>query len=259
LLKKEVFMEDQTAIKTETPQVSSFMERLTDVFTSPDKLYTEVSVSPVQNSSWTFPYVISLVLSVLFTIALFSNQSLRDQIMEPQLNQLHQRVEKGEITQEQADRAEEFMASSSIMLITSAVGTIVIVSISVFGVPLVFWLIVRFIFKSQTGYKKILEVYGLSSIIGILNTIVTLIMMHLFDSVRATPGLSLLLMSNFDYTNTMHKLLGSLNFITIWQTVVFGIGIAKASNKTNSVGVFLSLSLWLIYVIISSLTGIGIR
>jgi hypothetical protein len=49
------------------------------------------------------------------------------------------------------------MASSSIMLITSAVGTIVIVSISVFGVPLVFWLIVRFIFKSQTGYKKILE------------------------------------------------------------------------------------------------------
>ncbi len=258
-VKKEDFMEDQNAFKTETMQVSPFAERVTEVFTSPDKLYTEVSISPVQNSSWIFPYIISLVLSVLFTIALFSNQSLRDQIMEPQLNQLHHRVEKGELTQEQADRAEEFMASSSIMLITSTIGTIVIVSISVFTVPLVFWLIVRFIFKSQTGYKKILEIYGLSAIIGILNTIVTLIMMHLFDSVYATPGLSLLIMSNFDYTNTLHKIIGSLNFITNWQTVIFGIGIAKASNKTNAVGVFLSLSLWLIYIIISSLTGIGIR
>ncbi|MBI4810834.1 MAG: YIP1 family protein [Ignavibacteriales bacterium] len=200
----------------------------------------------------------SLIISVVFTIALFSNQSLRDQTLEPQRHQVQERVEKGEMTQEQADRAEEFMASSSIMLFTGVVGAIVVVTIAVFGAPLILWLIVKFAFKAPAGYKKILEVYGLSSLIGILSAIVTLIMMHLFDSVRATPGASLLLMSDFDYNSFAHKFIASLNILTIWQTAVFGMGVAKVSNKSLGTGMMVSFGLWLIWVILSASVGLGI-
>lgn len=251
-------MENQPIFTVEEPKTSSFMDRAADVFSAPGKLFTEVAASPVQNSSWVLPYVISLIISVVFTIALFSNQSLRDQTLEPQRHQMQERVEKGEITQEQADRAEEFMASSSIMLLTGVVGTVVIVSIAVFGAPLILWFIVKFAFKALAGYKKMLEVYGLTSLIGILGTIVTLIMMHLFDSVRATPGASLLLMSNFDYTSFVHKFIASLNILTIWQTAVFGMGVAKVSNKSLGTGMIVSFGLWLIWVILSSFVGLGI-
>lgn len=254
--KTEVFIENQINLNENKQPVSSFMERMTDVFSSPVKLYDEVTVSPVQNSSWVIPYIISLVISILFTIALFSNQSLREQILEPQLNQQHQRVERGEITQEQADSAEEFIGSSSIMLIISAIGMIAVVSISTFGVPLVIWLFSKWFFKSKASYMKHLEIYGLSSIIGILNIIVILIMMHFFNSVYATPGLSLLLMKNYNYESFLHKFIASFNFVTIWQVVVYGIGVAKASHRNLNVGILMIFGLWLLYVILSSFKGI---
>lgn len=250
-------MENKPVVAVEEPKVSSFVERAADIFSAPGKLYSEVAVSPVQSSSWVMPYILSMIVAVVFTIALFSNQSLRDQMMEPQRQQMQERVQKGEMTQEQADSAEEFIGSSSIMMITGGVGAAVVVTISVFGIPLILWLVVKFALKSATGYKKMLEVYGLSSLIGILSAIVTLIMMHLFDSVRATPGASLLLMNNFDYQSFAHKVIASLNILTIWQTAVVGIGMAKVSNKPTGTGMGFAFGLWLVYVLIASAIGWG--
>ena len=250
-------MEDKPVVAVEDTKVSSFVERAADIFSAPGKLYSEVAVSPVQSSSWVMPYILSMIVAVVFTIALFSNQSLRDQTMEPQRQQMQERVQKGEMTQEQADRAEEFIGSSSMMLVTGAVGAIVVVTVSVFGIALILWLIVKFALKSTAGYKKMLEVYGLSSLIGILSAIVTLIMMHLFDSIRATPGASLLLMNSFDNHNFAHKVIASLNVLTIWQTAVVGIGMAKVSNKSVGTGIGFAFGLWLVYVLLASAIGWG--
>ena len=250
-------MEEQSVAVAEEPKVSSFMERATDIFSAPGKLYSEVSASPVQSSSWVLPYIFSMIVAVVFTIALFSNQSLRDQMMEPQRQQIQQRVEKGEMTQEQADRTEEFMGSSSMTMIFGTVGAVVVVTISVFGIPLILWLVVKFALKSTAGYKKMLEVYGLSTLIGVLSAIITLIMMHLFDSVRATPGASLLLMNSFDHHNFAHKVIASLNILTLWQTAVVGIGMAKVSNKSTGTGMGFAFGLWLIYMLIASAAGWG--
>ena len=250
-------MEEQPVITQEVQKVSSFMERAADIFSAPGKVYSEVATAPVQSSSWVVPYILSAIVAIVFTIALFSNPSLREQSLAPQHERMQQLIEKGTITQEQADRQEEMMASSSMAMIFGGVGAAVVITIMVFGIPLILWLVVKFALKSAVGYKKLLEVYGLSTLIGVLSAIVTLIMMYMFDSIRATPGASLLVMNNFDYHSFAHKFIASLNVFTIWQTIVVGIGMAKISNKSTGTGIGVAIGLWLIFVLISSVLNLG--
>ncbi len=252
-------MENQQINPVEAPKVSSFFERMTDVFSAPGKLFSEVATAPVQSSSWAVPYILAMLIGLVSTYAILSNQTLREQALEPQRQAMQERVEKGEMTQDQMDRATEMTESSSMVVIFGSVTALVMVTITIFGVPLILWIIVKLFLKSPVNYKKLLELYGLGSLIGILNALITLIMIYLFDSIRATPGGSLLLLSNFDYRNFLHMFIASLNIFTLWQTSVVGIGIAKVSNKSTGTGLVVSFGLWLVYVILTSLAGWGVR
>lgn len=238
---------------------SSFSERMVDIFSAPTKLYTEVAAAPVQSLSWAVPYIIAMCIALITTITILSDQTLRSQALEPQREAMQERVDRGQMTQEQMDAATEMMESGSMMLITGSVAALVMTTIAMFGVPLVLSLTVKIFLKSQAGYKKLLEVYGLSMLIGILGSIITVLMIFLFSSILASPSGSLLLMDTFDHKNMAHKFLASLNFITIWQMVVLGIGVAKVSNKSISTGIGITMGLWLAWVIITLILGLGVR
>jgi len=252
-------MENQQINAVEAPKVSSFFERMTDIFSAPGKLFSEVATAPVQSSSWVVPYILAMLIGLVSTYAILSNQTLREQALEPQRKAMQESVDKGEMTQDQMDRATEMTESSSMVVIFGSVFALVMVTVTLFGVPLILWIIVKLILKSSANYKKLLELYGLASLIGILNAIITLSMIYLFDSLRATPGASLLLLGNFDYRNFLHMFIASLNIFTLWQTAVVGIGISKVSNKSTGTGMIVSFGLWLVYVIIASLAGWGAR
>ncbi len=129
-------MEQNTSISSETPQISSFMTRASNVFMAPGELYTEVAATPVQTTSWVIPYILAIVVGILMTFALFSNQTLQDQIMQPQRDAIQKQVAEGKMTQEQADQAESFM-KPGMFLAFGIGGTIVIVTATLFFVPLV--------------------------------------------------------------------------------------------------------------------------
>lgn len=252
-------METRQPELEEKQEISSFSERLVDIFTAPAKLYTEVAAAPVQNLSWAVPYIIALCVALITTITILSDQTLRSQAIEPQREAMQERVDRGEMTQEQMDATTEFMESGSMMLITGSISALIMTTIAMFGVPLIFWLTVKTFFKSQAGYKKLLEVYGLSILIGILGSIITVLMIFLFNSILASPSGSLMLIDNFDHKNMAHKFLASLNFITIWQMVVLGIGVAKVSDRPISTGISVAMGLWLGWVLITLLLGWGMR
>lgn len=252
-------MEEQSSTLSQPASVSSFMARAAGVFTSPGEVFKEVATAPVQTSSWLLPFIFSLLVAVLFTYALFNNSSLRQQILEPQQQKMQKQVEEGKMTQEQFDRASTFMESPTMFFAFGVIGSVVFISLATFGAPLVIWLAVKLLLKSPVSYKKMLELYGLTCLIGILGAIITLLLMHLFDSVHASLGGSLLVMHGFDQDNMGHKLLASLGVFSLWQTALVGLGVASVSGKPVKTGMGLAFGLWAVWVILSSLLGWGVR
>jgi len=249
-------MENQSAVPAEAPAASSFMERAVDIFSSPGKVYGEIAALPAQTSSWVIPYILTLLIAVISNIAIFSNPSLQSQALEPQKEVIQERVQQGKMTQDQANQAEEMISSSgTMMLVIGIVGAVVVMSIMFFAGALVFWLATKLILKSPATYKKMLEVYGLPLLIGVLGSIVTLLMMHLFSNLYANPGGGLLVMDHFSRKETAHMLLAQMNIFSIWQMAVLGVGLSKVSGKSTGTGVGLALGLWVVGVVAMSLAG----
>ncbi len=257
---KEVIMEESTT-NTQIPTVTSFMTRAANVFASPAELYSEVATQPVKASSWSIPYIVSMLLALVFTYALFSNPILRQQIYDMQERTWKEQVASGKMTQGQYEQMTNGMESSGpVMFMIIGGGTsVIMISLVFFGLALIVWLIVRVGLKATASYGKILEILGLASIISIAGTIVTLLLMNAFNSMYATPGASLLILSSFDPASTAHRFIAAVNIFTIWESVISGLGIAKISGKPYSVGVGVMVGLWVIWVIVSSLLGLGVR
>jgi len=242
-------------------QSSSFASRATDVFASPSNLYNEVGQASVQTTSWLIPFLVSLILGILFTFSIFNNPALKQQIFDTQAQAMKKSVAEGKMTQEQADQIVERMESSgSTMFIAFGVGGAVLwLSVTYFGVSLVLWLTAKMAFKFTGLYSKMLETFALSSLIGILGGIITLLLVNLMNSLYATPGPALAMVGSFDPTNSVHRLLSALNVFTIWQVVVLGIGFGKVTRSSVSTSVGIVAGLWLVWVLASSFLGLGFR
>lgn len=239
---------------------SSFMTRAANVFSSPGTLFEEVKAFPTRNSSWIIPLLITGVFTMFLTFGIFSNPVLVQQIRETQATQMDKAVEEGKMTREQADKAAEFMGSDSLfMMAFGVVSAAAIAAISFFVVPLMLWLAVKAAFSYQGGYGKMLEVFGLSSLIGALGILASLILITVFDSLHATPGGGLLLLDSFDRENIAHNFLSSVNVFTLWQVAVVGIGMGKISEKPMEAGMGLAFALWVVWAVLASTLGWGGR
>ena len=245
----------------EAPEASSLMTRVTNVFTSPSELYNEVSVTPVQNSSWLTPMILSIFMALLFVVAIYFNTDLRSQIYEKQSEALKEQVEQGKIPQERYDQIIEGMEKSGpgMFIGIGGVSAIVMTLIVFFGATLILWLAAKVILKFPGKYTKVLEVFGLASFVGLFGSILTLLMMYFFGTMTATPSPSLFLGDGFDTKNKLHVVLASLNIFTIWQMGLVGIGISKLTNKSMGMGLGLAYGIWILWVIISTVSGIGMR
>jgi hypothetical protein len=252
---------DQNTNTIQIPAPSSFMTRATNVFASPTDLYNEVAAQPVKASSWSVPFVVSLLLALVFTFSLYNNPSLRQQIYDSQERSMKQAVAEGKMTQDQFEQVSSGMESSGPMMFMLFGSGIALVSISIFffGAALLMWLIAKVGLKASASYGKILEVLGLGSIIGIVGTFITLLLMNVFNTMYATPSGSLFIMSSFDPTSTLHRFIAATNIFTIWEVVILGIGISKVSGKPSSVGIGCMAGLWIVWVILSALLSLGMR
>jgi hypothetical protein len=254
----EDYTMEQQATAQEPATVSSFMTRATNVFMSPGELYAEVAQTPPQTSSWLIPMILAMVLSAVFTYVIFSNPAWRHQMMDPRIAEMQEQVTQGKMTQEQFDRASEFMESSNVILYSGLIGSLVAPPIILLLAALVLWLVLKFMLKSSADYKKAMELYGLATLVGLLGVIISLILIHVFDSVHATASGALLVLNSFDPKNFAHKLFASLTVFGIWQTAVVGIGLGKISGKPQGTGLGVAFGLWAVMVILSAVTGFGI-
>ena len=237
----------------------SIMSKLMNVFTSPSEAFEGISSSPSKTSSWLYPFIATIVISILGSFLVVTNESLRAQIVDAQEKSLQQMVESKRMTQQQADAQIEGMRGMGVGMFMAfgIVFALVFIALYYFGGSLFLWLTGKFALKSTAGYGKYLEVYGISSWIGVLGGLITTLLIIGMNSLYASPSAALAVFSDYDVTNDMHKYMSAANAFSIWQAAVLGIGLSKLSGKGTGAGVGVAFGLWLVWVVISVSLGIA--
>ncbi len=239
-----------------TPSQSSLGDHIINVFSAPGEAFSEVGTSPKKGRFWVPTYFVTILFAIAFTFVMFSNETLKEQVMEAQEKAIQERVEGGSVTQEQADRQIEGMRGmGGLFIVFGSIGAVIMVSLYFFGAALVLFLIGKFVLKSALPYSAYLATYGLAAWIGVLGAIVTALMMLGFGSLYATPGLALTFFQEFDPTNKTHLLLSKIEIFGIWQALVLGVGLGKVTQKSVGSGVTVCVILWAVWMLITSLMG----
>ncbi len=248
-------MEEQQAA-AETVKPMSFIERLVNIFASPGELFENVRLTPQTSTNWIIPMILLIVVAIGMSEVIISNPSLRDQMSTMIKKGMQESVQKGSMTQEQADQAFEQFASPTSMTakVLRIVVTIVAIPIVTFIVGLVYFLFGKYGLKATAPYMKVLEVVGLTLLIGVLESIVTTIMAIGLDSLTASPGLGAFV-SNFDFQNKLHMALSKINLFTFWSLAVTSIGLAKLWQRDFAKVLFGIVGIWVIWTAFSILTG----
>ncbi len=222
-----------------------------NVFSSPGEAFLGLRESESRATLWLIPLILLIVLASVSSTIMFTNETLKGQILESRDRAVQKQVDEGKMTQEQADQAKSQMENMGSMFIAiGIVGSVVVLSVMMFGAGLALWLVDKLALKSTAGYGKHLELYGISSWIGLFGGIVTLLMIVGLNTLYASPSAALAVYSSFDPMNTTHKILAAINIFSIWQAIVLGIGISKLSDKPSSTGIGVVTGLWVVWVLI---------
>ena len=251
-------MDEQHAIPVQT-QAMSFTEKITNIFASPGELFENVRLTPRTNSNWLVPWIIFAVVAVIMGQLVMSNASLADQIGAIIKKGFDKQVQDGKISQEQAEQAyERFAKPGSVMFTISQVaGAVLGPLIMIFVVGLVYWLVGKTAMKATSPYMKTVEVVGLVLFIGVIEQIVTTLLMFAMDSITASPSLGIFV-SNFDMENKVHHALAKVNVFTFWSLAVVSAGLSKLFQRDFPKVLVLVFVLWVLWSIVTIFTGIRI-
>lgn len=248
-------MDTTTPPPAETVQPMPFTEKLANIFISPGELYENVRDTPKSTVNWLLPAIIFIAVSIIMNTIMMSNPSIADQMGQMMRKGIDDAVAQGRMTSEQADQSWEMMRPGSMMFTIFAVGgTLVMTFGALFGLGLVYWLVGKGAMSASAPYMKVVEVVGLTLLIGTLEVIVTSVLIIGLDRLNAGPSAAFFL-NPFDPTDKMHLLLSKLNLFTFWSLAVTSIGLAKLFRKDFPKVLVLVVVLWILWTVITVFAG----
>jgi hypothetical protein len=260
-------MDEQQTVTQPEPGANvppmSFTEKLVNIFAAPGELFENVRLTPRTPSNWIIPVIIIIVVAIGMQQIIMNNPSLSAQtkalIDKATKERLDKDVQSGKKTPEQAEQEREQIErftdpSSPLRIITGAVSIAVFMPAILFLIALVYWLLGRSAMHATAPYMKVVEVVGLTLLIGAVESIVTTVMAVGLDSIHAGPSLAVFV-KDFDFGNKLHAALAKVNLFTIWSLVVTGIGLAKLFQRDLPKVLVLLFSLWILWSVFSVFTG----
>jgi hypothetical protein len=250
-------MEEHQQAAPEQITPMPFTEKLTNIFASPGELFEHVRQTGPTTSNWLVPLIVLIVVILAMNQLVVHNASLADQLGSVIKKGMSEQVQKGKMTQDQADQAYETYArpGSTMSTIFTIGGVVIITPIAILLVTLIYWLLGKSAMHATAPYGKVLEVIGLTLFIGALENIVTTLMMIGMDSIHASPGLGAFI-AGFDPENKIHVFLSKVNVFTIWGIVVTGIGLSKLFQRDLAKVLVLVFALWILWTVASVMLGL---
>ncbi len=242
-------------------------DKLTGVITEPGKTFEKMSKSDPKTIDWLLPLFIMIVLAIVSNIVMMSNPVIKADAMDKQMKQMeksfNEMVEKGQMTQEQADEQIENMrerfagSMGGGMIALQAVSTIVVMFIIFFIVSLVYFIISKSILKGDGSFASAMVANGLTYYINIIQLIIITIISLLASKLYA--GTSIATFAGMEKSTFLGWLLGKIDPLTIWSVVVTGIGLAKMFKSANTLKYVIAvLAVWIAWGLIAFLIASAI-
>ncbi len=258
-------MEEQQTTTQPPAEVKpmSFTERMVNIFAAPGELFENVRLTGKTSSNWIIPVAIMIVVAIAMQQIIMTNPSLADQtkamVDKATKERLDKAVQEGKMTPEQAEQQREQIENfsnpkSGLNIAMRIVGVVVFIPVILFLISLVYWLLGKTAMQASGPYMKIVEVVGLTFLIGAVESIVTTVMTIGLDSLHAGPNLAVFV-QNFDIANKMHVALSKVNIFTIWSLVVTSIGLSKLFQRDLPKVLVLVFALWILWTAFTVFTG----
>jgi hypothetical protein len=250
---------DGTGFSTVPPppvEALSVTDKFIGIITEPSATYENVRAAGARTSDWIVPVLITAIVIGIGMLLRFSNPAFMATIIEQQTKGLAERVESGQMTQEQADQAAQQMESMSGFVkiggtLSASIGFIIVF----FVICLLYWLAVRFGVKGDATYVLILSAAGLSTYISCLDQLLSLLLSFVTD--KPFANLSPALFVDGDVTSMSTRFLMMLSPVAIWSYYVLGIGFEKVANISRMKGMIVAFSIWILFSLLGSLAGFG--
>lgn len=219
---------------------------MTNVFVAPAEVFDEVKAGPPTPANWAVPTVIAIIAGVIYTMVVFSQPGVIQNMRDAQEKKMQELVAAGKMTQAQADQSSQITEKFMTPTFFKAIGILAVVifnPVSLFVIAGVIWLLGRYVLRGNFEYMKAVEVVGLATMISVLGAVVSMLLAVIYANPAMTPSL-VLFVSHFDPQNKVHLLLSALNVMTLWYIGVLALGMARLSRASFWKAVVWLYGLW---------------
>ena len=226
----------QETVQTSAPaKEMGVLQRIIGVFTSPRQTFESVDRKP----DWLVPFVIILVVSLAFTLA------LRPIMLEEQFEKQREAMLERGMSESQVD--EQLQKGQKIAQITAPIGALVASALSLLIVAAVLLFCGNVVMGGEAKFKKVFAVNTWASLIGVLGIIIKAPFIWQKQTIQIHFGLAAFL-SEDQAKTFLYKVFANVELFTIWGLIVLGIGLAVIYKWTTQRALTLVFVLWLIYV-----------
>lgn len=245
-----------------TPQPSNEMsisDTFVGILSSPGEVYQTIVDTEPKTSNWAIPLVLSLVVGILFTLIVFTQPAIQDEMSTAQQKAMQKSVAEGKMTQEQVDQMMEknpAKPGTPMFLIFGSIGVVVVIAFSTFAYSAVYFLGGKLILKSAVSYSKVLEVYGMSFYVSVVATILTIILVVAMGTIHASLSPTLFI-GEFDPLNKTHKFLSALNLLEFWNLFVVSVGLSKVWKTSMGKALGVVGGVWAVWTLVKVFANFG--
>jgi hypothetical protein len=230
-------------------ETMSFTDKLIGIFIEPVKVFKNIAGNPIKTSDWILPIIIIIVLSIAAQMITLNNPLVQENMKQEMLKRFQKSIDEGKMTQEQA---EQIMDNMDKYKGFQYIGIFVFVPIMMFVITflaaLFYWILARAGLKGDPNYMSVVTIYSLTSVISIIEILITTILAITLGKLNTVPSLALIMPDMAD--GPLKILMGKINPFTFWWLILMGIGLAKLSKNQVKNGIIWVFGLWLVYVVV---------
>lgn len=221
-----------------------WLSRIGGVLFSPGKTFSYIASKP----DWVIPLVVIIIFSLISVVMITSRVDLGAAVRE----QLAPRLERGEMSEEDVERAVE--VSTRIGKYAPYGGVILAFPLMLLIISGVFHLI----FTLQTGestFRKVFSVTTYSFMPSVISSIITTLLLLSRPGGSVTSPEDLLRSSVAAFLDPQatskffYSLASSVEFFSIWILALLVFGYSAATNMSKKKTAVVVIALWLIFII----------
>ncbi len=216
------------------------MKKILDLYFSPKEVFKQLDEKP----NWVIPVVLTLVVSLIFTMILLPK------VILPEGSKKILAMER--LTEEQKEAAVAGLEGLR-PYITTPIAVIVSTFFLIFIKAGIFFLFFSLL-GSRTVFKKILAVVSYSFLIGIPESIVKSILMLMKGSTKVFTSLALLT-PNLDFKSPVFRVLSRIDIFTIWNLFLISLGCAIIYKMNEKKTFMIVFGLWLLWLLLILIVG----